>query len=216
MRGQCWRLRTAFRRAQPSLSTVSAVGVWCQVLAARGKRRVQLPRTWKRKLLPRIEAPHNAQPSVAVKLPTVVLTPALLRARRQAWDMRFNLVRPRVWVFHSHLRRELVLARPRVHRLPTNRVSVTRVRYHHQPPATLKPASHALVMFANLNKRHAWLKTPHVRGQKKVPSAGTPLHHAPAVVVNLPRRALERMRHCHTTPMATSFRMVHPTRAQVH
>ena len=165
MRGQCWRLRTAFRRAQPSLWTLSAAGVWCQVLTASGKRRVQLPRTWKRKRHPGVETPHKTQPSVAVKLPTVVLTPALLRARRQAWDMRFNLVRPRVWVFHSHLRRELVLARPRVHRLPTNRVSVTRVRYH-QTRATLKPAPHMLVMVANLNKRHAWLKTPHVFGQK--------------------------------------------------
>ena len=86
---------------------------------------MQPPRTWKRKRHPGAETPHNAQPSVAVKLPTVVLTPALLRARRQAWYMRFSLVRPRVWVFHSHLRRELLLARPRVHRVPPNRVSVT-------------------------------------------------------------------------------------------
>ena len=41
MRGQCWRLRTAFRRAQPSLWTLSAAGVWCQVLTASWKRRVQ-------------------------------------------------------------------------------------------------------------------------------------------------------------------------------
>ena len=121
-----------------------------------------VPRTWKRKRHPGVETPQKPQPSVAVKLPAVVLTPALLRARRQAWFMRFSLVRPRVWVFHSHLHRELLLARPRVHRLPPNRVSVTRVRYHHLTRATLKPASHALVMVANLNKRPAWLKTPHV------------------------------------------------------